>query len=136
MHQRSPLPCLVLAILVPVAIALPRIAAAAHAPASTVMNHGRADPRVPRSPSDRPGTTTNPASTTTTDRPTDTWSTFVAFAVVDQNGTPLTGASRCVIDGTAHTHAIGESAIEITPVGAHARVVLELSDLAWAEAAP
>jgi hypothetical protein len=68
------------------------------------------------------------------DRPTDTWSTFVAFVVVDQDGKPLRGSSRCTIDGAPHTHALGDAAIEIEPIGAHARVVLELTGLEKTEA--
>lgn len=68
------------------------------------------------------------------DRPTDTWSTFVAFVVVDQDGKPLRGSSRCTIDGTPHAHVLGDAAIEIEPIGAHARVVLELVELAKTEA--
>jgi hypothetical protein len=79
------------------------------------------DPRS-ADPSSAPGSAT--------ERPTDTWSTFVAFVVVDQDGKPLAGESRCTISGTKHVHALGEAPIEIEPVAAHARVLLELAELA------
>jgi hypothetical protein len=63
------------------------------------------------------------------DRPTDTWTTFVAFAVVDQHGAPLGGESRCTISGKTHTYALGDTRIEITPIAAHADVRLELHAL-------
>jgi hypothetical protein len=63
------------------------------------------------------------------DRPTDTWTTFVAYAVFDQHGNPLQGRSRCIVDGATHERSLTGDPIEVHPIGAHARVVLELEAL-------
>ncbi len=64
------------------------------------------------------------------DTPTDTWTSFVGFAVVDQHGQPLRGRSRCTVDGSAHGHALGDAAIDIRPIPTLAHVVLALDSLA------
>ena len=72
----------------------------------------------------------DPVPSSATERPTDTWTTFVEFIVVDQDGKPLAGESRCSIDGTTHVHALGDAPIEIESIAAHARVLLEFTELA------
>lgn len=97
----------------------PRTRSDARRPAARITDD--VDPRARRS---------DPVPSSATERPTDTWTTFVAFVVVDQDGKPMAGESRCSIAGTTHVHALGDAAIEIEPIAAHARVLLELTELA------
>ena len=61
--------------------------------------------------------------------PADTWTSFVAFTVVDQHGKPVTGRARCSVDGTVCAGTLDGTVIEQRPIPTLARIELELSEL-------
>ncbi len=65
--------------------------------------------------------------------PGDTWTSFVAFAVFDQEGRPLHGRSRCDVDGEVKAWDVVGEVVEVRPISATARVELVLEGLRGVE---
>lgn len=65
--------------------------------------------------------------------PGDTWSSFVAFAVFDQDGRPLRGRSACEVDGEVVARELAGEVVEVRPISATARVDLVLEGLRGVE---
>ena len=59
----------------------------------------------------------------------DTWTSFVAFTVVDQHHNALMGRARCRVDATAHDTTLEGDVVEHRPIPALAHIELELSGL-------
>lgn len=65
--------------------------------------------------------------------PGDTWSSFVAYAVFDQDGRPLRGRSRCEVDEEVEARELAGELVEVRPISATARVELVLEGLRGVE---
>jgi hypothetical protein len=110
---------------------------------SDLLRRDGGDPlsRTPAEPGGSDGERRDPGSGSGSDSggrgsgevPGDTWTSFVAFAVFDQDGRPLHGRSRCDVDGEVAARELVGEVVEVRPISATARVELVLEGLRGVE---